>query len=189
MLKCHIEENINLNLLELQDNESLFNEVDHSRIYLRKWLPWVDQTQSAVDSKHFIQAVLNQYLINQGFQAGIWYKERLIGVIGYHWINWSHKYTSIGYWLGQDFQGRGIMTKACHAFVDYAFTDLNLNRVEIRCAQENHQSRAIPKRLGFQNEGCLRDGEWLYDHFVDLVVYGMLRREWDTLGGSEDFNR
>jgi ribosomal-protein-serine acetyltransferase len=51
-------------------------------------------------------------------------------------------------------------------------------RLEIRCATHNHTTRAIPERLGFRQEGIARRAEWLYDHFVDLVVYSMLAVEW-----------
>ncbi|WP_242967796.1 GNAT family N-acetyltransferase [Tepidibacter mesophilus] len=44
----------------------------------------------------------------------------------------------------------------------------------------NVKSRAIPQRLGFKNEGVLREAEWLYNHYVSHVVYGMLDNEWDS---------
>ena len=66
------------------------------------------------------------------------------------------------------------MTKACKVFVDYAFEGMKMNRVEIRCAVENSKSRAIPLRLGFKEEGRIRCGEWLYDHFVDHVIYSQI---------------
>lgn len=70
------------------------------------------------------------------------------------------------------------MTRACQAMITYAFHTMKLNKVEIRCATENVRSRAIPERLGFKEEGLIRQAEWLYDHYVDLVVYGLLASEW-----------
>jgi len=70
------------------------------------------------------------------------------------------------------------MTASCRACISHAFTELKLNRVEIRCAVENRKSRAIPERLGFRFEGTLREAQWLYDHFVEHALYGMLAREW-----------
>lgn len=83
--------------------------------------------------------------------------------------------TSIGYWLAEGFQGHGIMTQA---LVEMAFTEYKLNRVEISAAVENQKSRAIPERLGFEEEGCLHQNEWLYDHFVDHILYAVLESKW-----------
>lgn len=100
-------------------------------------------------------------------------------------FNWSNKTAYIGYWLGEDFQGKGIMTKVAKALTDPAFSNLKLNKVEIRAAAENEKSRGIPERLGFVKEGCIRKSEWLYDHYVDSIVYGVLADEWQ--GKSEIF--
>lgn len=76
------------------------------------------------------------------------------------------------------------MTKSCAALLALCFTALDLERVEIRAAVDNSKSRAIPKRLGFVEEGCIRQGEYLYDKYVDLVVYGQLKKEWQALQKS-----
>lgn len=111
-------------------------------------------------------------------QLCIRYNGELAGVIGFHRVDWLNHSTSIGYWLAEDFQGKGIMTASCRCLLDYAFGNLGMNRVEIRCATENLRSRAIPERLGFTEEGLIRQAEWLYDHYVDHLVYGLLREEW-----------
>ena len=85
----------------------------------------------------------------------------------------------IGYWLAENFQGKGIMTACCRCLVDHAFRDLDLNKVVIACGTGNARSQAIPDRLGFVREGVLRDAEWLYDHFIDHTVNALLRREWE----------
>ncbi|MBS4537281.1 GNAT family N-acetyltransferase [Clostridium sp. D2Q-11] len=178
MFKYVIDSDIELRLLENRNSEELFELIDSCREYLRDWLPWVDSSTSYEDTKKFIEITMKQFASNEGFQAGIWYKGEIAGVIGYHKVDWSNKSTSIGYWLGEKYVGKGIMTKACRAFIDYALIDLNLNRVEIRCAEYNQKSRAIPERLGFIEEGMIRDAEWLYDHSVNHIVYGVLANEW-----------
>ena len=87
----------------------------------------------------------------------------------------------IGYWLGKEYQGKGLITESCRLLINYAFDEYNLNRVEIRCATGNSKSCAIPERIGLTMEGVIRDGEWLYDHFVDLYLYSMLASRWKEL--------
>jgi ribosomal-protein-serine acetyltransferase len=179
MVKIPIEEGLSLRTFEHDDAKELFALTDSSRAYLRCWLPWLDATRSLQDTRTFIESGLRQSAANLGFQNGIWHEGRLVGVIGYHHVDWPNRCTNIGYWLGEQFQGRGLMTKACRALVEYAFDIWRMNRVEIRCAAENLKSRAIPERLGFTSEGVLHEAEWLYDHFVDHVVYGMVLKEWE----------
>ncbi len=177
-LYISIDEDTELRLYEERHAQEVAELVDKNRAYLRQWLPWVDDSKTVEDSKAFIKHSLQQFANNEGFQLGIWYKGKLAGGIGYHPINWASRKVEIGYWLGESFQGKGLVTKACRTLIIYAFAELGLNKVEIRCATGNIRSCAIPERLGFTREGILRDAEWLYDHYVDLVVYGMLAREW-----------
>ena len=175
----HIKvDDLEMRLLEESDAEQLFALTDRNRAYLRRWLPWLDDTTTPAHTLAFIRSSIEQFAEDNGFQLGIVYRGELAGVIGIHYVNRQHKKTEIGYWLAEGFQGRGIMTRCCRALVDYSFSDLELNRVEIRCALENIRSRAIPERLGFTQEGIQKDAEWLYDHFVDLVMYSMLAGNW-----------
>ncbi len=178
MFKYVIDDDLELKLLDTFHIEEQFALTQRNRSYLKEWLPWVDGIKSFEDVRRFIELTKQQFVSNNGFQSGIWYKGRLAGIIGYHNINWSNKSTSIGYWLGEEFQGKGIMVRACKVFVDYAMKELNLNRVEIRCAEGNSKSRHIPEKLGFKNEGTARNVEWLYDHYVSHVIYGILKDEW-----------
>lgn len=173
-----VDDDIQLKILEIKYAEDIYSLVDQDRNYLREWLPWVDSTKSSNDTKVFIQSSLDIFARNDGFQAAIFYKGKIVGCIGLHRIDWNNKKTSIGYWLSSEHQGNGVMTKSCKAIIDYIFWDLQLNRVEIRAAVENRKSRSVPERLGFKEEGIIRKVEWLYDHFVDHVVYGILKEDW-----------
>jgi ribosomal-protein-serine acetyltransferase len=169
---------LEVRVVEAADAAPLFALIDHNRPYLREWLGWVDGTHGVADMVNFVQRSQEQFAMHNGFQAGIWYQGALTGVIGYHYLDWQHRQTEIGYWLAPQFQGHGIMTRACHLLVDYAICALGLHRVQIRAAPENRKSRGVPERLGLVQEGVQQQAEWLYDHFVDLVVYRALAGEW-----------
>ncbi len=178
MFRHRVNEDTHLRLLEVRDADQLFALIDESRSYLREWLPFVDRTRTVQDLQDFIRSGLQKYASNSGAELGIWYRGELAGVLGLHYINWSHRLTSLGYWMGEGFQGNGIMTNSCRALIGILFTEYNLNRVEIQVAPQNLKSRAIPERLGFQSEGFRRQAEWLYDHYVDHIIYGMLAQDW-----------
>jgi len=178
MFMLRLDADTELRLLEERHALELHALTDQNREHLRRWLPWVDATSSVEVTRRFIQKGLKQFAAHRGFQAGIWHKGTLAGVIGYHKIDWHNRKTSLGYWLAASFEGKGIITKASRALIEYAFHELKLNRIEIRCAIENKRSRGIPERLGFIQEGTSRQAEWLYDHYVDHVIYGMLASEW-----------
>lgn len=180
MFLYKVDEAISLRLIDLEDAEQIFERVDQSRNHLRRWMAWVDGTTSAEDIRTFLKGTMEGYAQHRSLTTVILYHEKIAGTAGYNSINWSNKTAYIGYWLGEKFQGKGIMTQAVKVLTDYAFHELNLNKVEIRAASANRRSRNIPERLGFVNEGCIRQAEWLYDHYVDHVVYGMLAAEWEA---------
>lgn len=177
MFRKSLSDRVDMALLEHRHAPEMINLIQANKDYLRHWLPWVDTTTSLRDSRQWIKEALKLYAEGRELHAGIWYEGNLAGVIGCM-FSWRHHSAVIGYWLGAQYQGKGTMTMSCQAMLHHTFTSLNINRVEIRCAAENQRSRAIPQRLGFKQEGIIRDAEWLYDHYVDHVIYGLLAREW-----------
>ncbi len=179
-----IDQETELRLLEEEHTETLFALTDENREYLRQWLSWVDNIESVSDTRRYIRSTLQQFNDDKGFQAGIWFRGNLVGIIGYQNLDWLNRSTAVGYWVGAGFQGNGLATNACGALVDWAFREWRLNRVEIRCAVKNYRSRAIPERLGFTEEGIAHQAEWLYDGFVDLVIYGVLAKDWNKINSK-----
>ncbi|GAB3053710.1 GNAT family N-acetyltransferase [Virgibacillus ainsalahensis] len=180
MWLLEVDEEIVLKVLDVKDAEELFRLTDASREYLREWLPWVDGTTTVDDSRGFIEHQIKLFEDKKGLTCGIFYHGKLVGTAGFNAFDWTNQIGYVGYWLAHDAQGRGIMTRVCHAITHYAFHALELNKVDIRAAHENKKSRAIPERLGFMKEGQIRQGEWLYDHYVDHVIYGMLKQDWGS---------
>ncbi|MEO8597253.1 MAG: GNAT family protein [Candidatus Solibacter sp.] len=169
---------IEFRLFELKDAEPVFVVVDGTRAYLREWLPWVDLTESVDDLRRFIGKVREQFAAGRGPQCVILVDGAVAGSIGCHPIDWRNRSCSIGYWIDQRFQGKGVITRCCENMLDYLFDELELHRVSIHCGVANTRSCAIPERMGFTREGLLRDGEWVNDHWLDIVAWGMLDRDW-----------
>lgn len=174
----NVDEEISLRMLAIRDAEALFKLTNQSRNYLRQWLPWVDEINTIEDSRNFIKHSFQTYAEQGGINAGVFYQGELVGMIGFNSFDLKNKIGYVGYWLASTCQGRGIMTRSVRALISHAFEELQLNRIDIRAAHDNIRSRAIPERLGFTEEGRLRQVEWLYDRYVDHVVYGMLASEW-----------
>jgi ribosomal-protein-serine acetyltransferase len=177
MFSAAIRPGLELRLLEERHSAVVYALADRNREHLREWFAWVDATNSEDDILAFIRRALNHFASNSGFAAGIWEHERYAGNISLHKVDWLNRRAEIGYWLGREFQGRGIVTDACRAVTRHALVEMELNRVEIRCSTANTKSKAIPLRLGFTLEGLLRQAELLHEQYVDLEVYSMLRNE------------
>lgn len=177
-LTVRLDDKTELRTVRPEEAEELFAAVDRNRERLRRWLPWVVPEYSIGDARRFLAESAAQLADRASLTMTIFHLGALCGVIGLHRIDHSHKSSSIGYWIDAAHEGRGIMTAACRAVVTEGFRAFGLHRIEIRCATRNHRSSAIPRRLGFVEEGILREAEWVHDRWVDLRVFSMLDRDW-----------
>ena len=178
MLSHPLGDGSELRLYEERHAAELFALVDKNRARLRQWLPWVDGSTEPAHTAAFIRGQLTAFAEGRGAVYGIWVDGAIAGSIGYHDVEPASRRVAIGYWIDAAHEGRGIMMRAVKALVAHAFGELGMKRVEIRVAPDNARSRAIPERLGFREEGTLRQYMWLYDHCIDEVVYGLLVDEW-----------
>jgi ribosomal-protein-serine acetyltransferase len=177
-LTIRVDEAIELRRVATADCDRLYATIDRNRARLRTWLPWVTDSFQKTDLFEFLQQREFDNAARISLTSNILFEGQICGVIGLHTINQRDRSTSIGYWLDAAYEGRAIMTRACRAMVSEGFLQRGLHRIEIRCATGNGRSSAIPRRLGFVEEGILREAEWLFDHWVDLRVFSMLEQDW-----------
>jgi ribosomal-protein-serine acetyltransferase len=178
MFTFRIDDELELRPLDFRHASTLFEVIEANRSYLRKWLPWLDENREEQDIRQFIAWTRRRFAENKDLVAGIWHHGVLVGVVSLHQIKSPGGSAFMGYWISEESQGQGLVTRAARALLDHAFRDLELHRVEIRCAPANTASHGIPSRLGFRKEGTLKEAERLYDRYEDSVVYGMLRADW-----------
>ncbi len=80
-----------------------------------------------------------------------------------------------GYWVGAAYARQGYMREALSAVVNYAFTDLDLSRVESACLPENEASRAVLEKCGFKYEGVAQSYLQINGRWRNHVLYANLR--------------
>lgn len=180
MFRMNVDEEIDLVFLEDALAVDLFALVDSEREYLSRWMPWAPETTSVEPIREFIKATTIGFAEGKSMTCAIWYRDAIVGVVGYKSIQPDLKKVEIGYWLSAKQQGKGIMTRACRALIQYAFSDLDMEKVEIAVAVENTPSRKVCERLGLKLEGVITNAENLQGVIVDHAVYGMMRANWEA---------
>lgn len=173
----HVDEETEVRLLRSQDAGALYDLTIRNRDSLAPWMAWVDGVIDASDTYAFLRSAEKEAHEHTSFKAGIWQRDTLIGCIDLHEIDWANGVARVGYWLDKDRCGHGIMTGAVRLLAEYAFEALDLHRIEIHVATQNHRSRRIPERLGFTLEGVLRQVQRVRGSYYDHAVYALLRDE------------
>src|SRR5699024_12025339 len=110
MFELKVNDDIILKMLSARESEALFRLPDKSRVYLNRWLPGLDSIRTSHDSLEFIKNTFHSYNNRTGITSGIFLHGELVGIIGYNYLDFRNKIGSIGYWLSENQQGKGIMT-------------------------------------------------------------------------------
>jgi ribosomal-protein-alanine N-acetyltransferase len=154
-----------------------------SRDFLTPWEPsWPPDALSRASFRARLTRYAEDWRTDQGYNFFMFRAdERLVGGIGLSNIRRGVAETaSLGYWVGEPFARRGMMSAALPLVIDFAFNRLRLHRVEAACLPHNEGSRAVLLRTGFAQEGYARrylqiDGKW-----QDHLLFAILREDWGS---------
>lgn len=103
---------------------------------------------------------------------------RLIGPVGLHHVEWTHRTAEVGYWTAHEARGRGLTTAAVRLICAWAFGPLGLDRVELRAHVDNPASQRVAEKVGFTREGILRGVQAGPEGARrSVVVFGLLAGE------------
>lgn len=135
-------------------------------------------------AQNLIEAMTRLYHEQQELRWGITLKneDTVIGICGFNYWHRSDKRASIGFDLNRHFWKRGIMREALYAVLNFGFKEMQLNRIEADASAENRASIKLLESLNFRQEGIQREQYFEEGRFFDLVLFGLLRREWGMKG-------
>ena len=172
-----VSNEILLERLNINDAATIFYAIDQNRSHLGVWLPFVDFTREIKDTEAFINTIVSQRDVSRNEAYTIWFKGEFAGVIGFNNTDKVNEKTEIGYWLVEDKTHHGIIHQSCQVLIELAFEKMGMNRITIKCAVGNQVSERVAHRLGFIFEGIERNGERYHNHFFDLKIFSLLKRE------------
>ena len=119
-MRIPVSDQLHLRVLEEADAEEVHRLLESNRSHLSPWMPWA-RDQDLDRTRNFVRASHERYERNDGFEAALVVGDRIVGCAGFPGVDWVARATSVGYWLAEDQQGRGLMTLAVKALIDHAF--------------------------------------------------------------------
>lgn len=140
---------------------------------------WGTQTLDSIIS--FVEGIRqsdHSYLFAITLREGVNEHARHIGNIKIGPINPFYAYADISYFIGEeDCWGKGIATEAISLICKFGFEGLGLHKIQAGVFGKNIGSIKALKRVGFKNEGCLREQLYTFDNIDDHLYFGILREE------------
>ena len=106
--------------------------------------------------------------------------EELVGQVNLGHMFHSNRRCEVGYAMARAHWGKGYITEALEAAIDYAFGPLKLNRIEADIDPRNDASEKVLLRLGFKKEGFMPERWIVKGEVSDTAFYGLLKRDWEA---------
>ena len=111
--------------------------------------------------------------------------EHYIGGCGLNRLDWKNRVVEIGIFIGDKaYWNQGYGTDALQVLLRFVFQQLNMNKVSLQVLSFNGRAQRVYQRLGFIEEGCLRQERYVDGSYHDMLVMGLLREEYEAAEGS-----
>ena len=169
-MKCRIRK------WELSDAKDLAAALSNRKVQdnLRDGLPYPYTEQ---DGKEFISAMLSADE-NETFAFAITVNNMVIGSIGIFRQGNIHRQTAeLGYYIAEEYWGKGIMTEAVKQICEYVFANSDIIRIYAEPFAYNIASCRVLEKVGFQYEGTLRSNAVKNGRVIDMEMYSLLKAE------------
>lgn len=162
--------------IEVSDGPELWDAVEGSRWHLERWLPWVPFNNTRDASLRYAEACALDWDAGRAVRFAIRDRKtrELLGVVGLDSCVHLHRACELGYWLRREVTGRGLMTEASQAALDFAFGRMGVHRIRCAAATDNVASLRVISRLGFHFEGIARQAELVGSRWLDHALFARL---------------
>ena len=178
LFKHDLGDGAELRILESRHAAEFLQFVDENRVFLGRWLRWGVEITTLEEAEAFLQRGIKVFVEDSLPWVGLWDKGKMVGGVLFFPIEARIMATEVGYWLGEGATGKGLVTRAVSAMLDYAFGTVGLHRIALQAEVSNEKSIAVALRLGFTQEGIRRAAGVNQGQYVDMAAFSLLAEEW-----------
>lgn len=152
--------------------------MDRGRDFIGQHIALADAVTDLASSRSFLQAYADRAAADTGRIHGIWTHGTLVGGVLFRTMDVREGTAEAGCWLEPSAVGRGLITRAASALIDWAVEERGIHRVEWRVSTANAASIAVARRLGMTRDGVLRENYPYRGVRHDTEVWSVLAPQW-----------
>ncbi|MGY5956992.1 50S ribosomal protein L7/L12-serine acetyltransferase [Kosakonia sp. BK9b] len=169
-----VNDHIALHAIDDRFVHDLYQLIVKNRDWLQQFLDWPQHVTSVEDTRKSAQS--NMILHQRGYAKMfvIMVDGLVSGVLSFNAIEPHNKTAYIGYWLDKEVCGRGILSQAMQAMMDFYARRGDVRRFVIKCRVGNIASNRVAERNGFTLEGRLKQAEFLNGHYDDQHIWARI---------------
>ena len=158
--------------LHVYHSEELYALLKSNKSDILKWTTQLNCPESISAARELIRNFESQKLKGESLTMGVWISKALAGLITVYSTNWKDRSAHLGYWVSPNHRGRGVATRSCNRLISTLFNMDILEKVFIKCEQDNYPSQRVANKLNFINYECIqvnRKGCDKSDNYVTFV--------------------
>ena len=142
----------------------------------------IDRQPDRLFAETYTEELIKGYAQNNVFVWAIADRQSnlCMGAISFEHIDEENANAEIGYWVADEYSGKGYATEALRALVIFAFKHMRLHKLCARCSTENKASIRVLKNAGFEIEGIARDAVKRHGKYISLAYFGKINKTLDV---------
>lgn len=165
---------------QIGDGKPYYDLLQNNYEHLQEEVGELIKFKNPEDAEIFVRKLIADWIVRKRLVLCICEKnsKEIIGQIWIEPIKWDLPLLEIGYFIDKENEGKGMVTEAVKACLDFLFDDVKAIKVEIHCKASNVKSYRVAERCGFKKEAHLRNREKNKDGVIgDRLYYGLLISE------------
>lgn len=165
---------------QLADATPMHEAAHETMEQLCNWMTWCRPDYSVADARTFIEQCAQAQTKGEHHSFAIVDSQNgdFLGSAGLNQLCPIHKFANVGCWVRSSAAGRGVATIALRFVIDYAFAQLELQRLEFLMAVDNVASQRLAQKAGAKFEGILRNRLLIAGRSHDGAMYSLVRSEY-----------